>query len=70
MTELGKVIARNLTAVVALGAYRIPLRAASACGLGSLKMANKSQKTLTVDVKVNVANCLWAISWLILIVFA
>lgn len=55
MAVNGGAIARNLASVVALEAFRIPLGAASACGLGNLQMATKTTKTVTVDWKIDVA---------------
>jgi len=33
-------------------------------------MANKTKKTMTIEVKVNVGNCLWAIAWLAFLLLA
>lgn len=68
MAANGREIARNRALTVALGRFRIPLRAASACGLGTPKMANKT--AVTIDVKIDLAKCLWPIAWVLFLLLS
>jgi len=56
---------RNRATQVAREAFRIPLRAASACGLGNQLMKPKGTKTVTWNVEIIVHKCLLALVALI-----